>query len=83
MMKWLKCEKESEDDRCVIYRYTDLTKEKEMKGSFRIAKTEFCNVSTVQLPAYCQDRVDEMKLAGKLIIEYKETGEWPASAMVH
>ncbi len=83
MMKWLKCEKESEDDRCVIYRYTDLAEEKEMNGSFRIAKTEFCNVSTIRLPAYCRDRVDEMKLAGKLIIAYKETGLWPERTMVH
>ena len=78
-MKCLKCEKESEDQDVVIYRYTNLMASTELDGSFQIAKKEL-SVSTVKLPAYTKERSDEMRLAGKLIIEFHETGAWPEGA---
>lgn len=81
-MKWLKCEKESEDQEVVVYRYTDLRISKEMAGSFCIAKAKL-SVSTVKLPPYTKERIDEMKLAGKLIIEFQQTGVWPDGTMLH
>ena len=78
-MKCLKCEKESEDQDVVIYRYTNLMASAELDGSFQIAKKEL-SVSTVKLPAYTKERIDEMRLAGKLIIEFHETGAWPEGA---
>lgn len=77
-MKCLKCEKESEDQDVVIYRYTNLMVSTELDGSFQIAKKEL-SVSTVKLPSYTKERIDEMRLAGKLIIEFHETGIWPES----
>ncbi len=78
-MKCLRCEKESEDQDVVIYRYTNLMASTELDGSFQIAKKEL-SVSTVKLPAYTKERIDEMRLAGKLIIEFHETGVWPEGA---
>ena len=78
-MKCLRCEKESEDQDVVIYRYTNLMASTELDGSFQIAKKEL-SVSTVKLPAYTKERIDEMRLAGKLIIEFHETGAWPEGA---
>ena len=82
-MKWLRCEKQSEDDRYVTYRYTDLEQPNAKEGSFRIDKQEMFSVSTVELPSYTKERIDEMKLAGKTIIEFQETGAWPVSAEIH
>lgn len=75
-MKQLRCEKESEDKDVVIYRYTDLLRTRELEGSFRIAKKDL-SVSTVKLPSYTKERIDEMRLAGKLIIASLEDGAWP------
>ena len=80
MMKWLRYEKQSEDERYVFYRYTDLERQGATEGSFRIDTQEMFSVSTVELPSYTKERIDEMKLAGKVIIEHMETGVWPASA---
>lgn len=76
-MKQLICEKESEDQDVVIYRYTDLLRVRELEGSFQIAKKDL-SVSTVQLPSYTKERIDEMRLAGKLIVASLEDGAWPA-----
>lgn len=78
-MKCLKCEKESEDQDVVVYRYTNLMVSTKLDGSFKIGKKEL-SVSTVKLPAYTKERIDEMRLAGKLIIEFNETGNWPEGA---
>lgn len=78
-MKWLRCEKQSEDERYVIYRYTDLERKGAAEGSFRIDKQEMFSVSTIELPSYTKERIDEMKLAGKVIVTHQETGVWPAS----
>ncbi len=80
-MKCLKCSKESEDQEFVIYRYSDLMVSAKLDGSFKIAKKEL-SVSTVELPAYTKERIDEMRLAGKIIIEFHETGAWPESAVL-
>lgn len=82
-MKWLRCEKQSEDERYVYYRYTDLERKGVTEGSFCIDTQKMCSVSTVKLPSYTKERIDEMKLAGKVIIEHMETGVWPASAELH
>lgn len=74
-MKQLICEKESEDQDVVIYRYTDLLRVRELEGSFQIAKKDL-SVSTVQLPSYTKERIDEMRLAGKLIVASLEDGTW-------
>lgn len=79
IMKCLKCEKESEDQEVVVYRYTDLMVSAQLDGSFKIGKKEL-SVSTVKLPAYTKERIDEMRLAGKIIIEFHETGVWPKGA---
>lgn len=76
-MKQLICEKESEDQDVVIYRYTDLLRVRELEGSFQIAKKDL-SVSTVQLPSYTKERIDEMRLAGKLIVASLEDGTWPS-----
>lgn len=76
-MKQLICEKESEDQDVVIYRYTDLLRVRELEGSFQIAKKDL-SVSTVQLPSYTKERIDEMRLAGKLIVASLENGTWPS-----
>lgn len=76
-MKQLICEKESEDQDVVIYRYTDLLRVRELEGSFQIAKKDL-SVSTVQLPSYTKERIDEMRLAGKLIVASLEDGAWPS-----
>lgn len=75
-MKQLICKKESEDKDVVIYRYTDLLRATGLEGSFRIAKKDL-SVSTVKLPSYTKERIDEMRLAGKLIIASLEDGTWP------
>lgn len=75
-MKQLVCKKESEDKDAVIYRYTDLLRAAGLEGSFRIAKKDL-SVSTVKLPPYTKERIDEMRLAGKLIIASLEEGTWP------
>ena len=75
-MKQLVCKKESEDNEAVIYLYTDLLRSPGYDGSFRIAKKDL-SVSTVKLPPYTKERIDEMRLAGKLIIASLEEGIWP------
>lgn len=82
-MKWLRCEKQSEDDRYVCYHYTDLEQTGAKEGSFRIDKQGMFSVSTVELPSYTKERIDEMKLAGKVIVAFHEEGIWPDSAEIH
>ncbi|MCI9197528.1 MAG: hypothetical protein HFH56_07075 [Lachnospiraceae bacterium] len=74
-MKRLVCKKESEDKDIVVYRYTDLLRAEKLEGSFQIAKTDR-SVSTVKLPSYTKERIDEMQLAGKLIIASLDGGTW-------
>ncbi len=75
-MKKLVCKKESENEDVVVYLYTDLLRTAGLEGSFQIAKKDM-SVSTVKLPSYTKERIDEMRLAGKLIIAALEDGSWP------
>lgn len=74
-MKRLVCKKESEDKDIVVYRYADLLRTAKLEGSFQIAKADR-SVSTVKLPSYTKERIDEMQLAGKLIIASLDGDTW-------
>ena len=69
--------KESEDEKFVIYKYGHFASREKLTGSFRITNDEKTEVSTVKLEKGYETRVNEMRIAGKLIVEHLITGVWP------
>jgi hypothetical protein len=76
----MKAEKVSENEKEVIYRYGHLTSKKSMSGQFKITKGDFPFVSTVVLEDGYTTRVNEMRIAGQIIVEQAQTGAWPNQA---
>ncbi len=73
----MQAEKVSENDTEIIYRYGHLTSKKSMSGQFKITKGDFPFVSTVVLEDGYTTRVNEMRIAGQIIVEQAQTGKWP------
>ena len=73
----MQAEKVSENDTEIIYRYGHLTSKKSMSGQFKITKGDFPFVSTVVLEDGYTTRVNEMRIAGQIIVEQVQTGKWP------
>ncbi|KIR02152.1 hypothetical protein P261_00966 [Lachnospiraceae bacterium TWA4] len=75
-------EKVSESETELIYRYGHLASAKSMTGQFKITKGDFPFVSTVVLEDGYTTRVNEMRIAGQVIVEYTTTGVWPNQSRI-
>lgn len=73
----MEAQKVSEDEKFVVYRYGHLNNKKKMTGELRITNNELPSVSTVKLEHGYSTRANEMRIGGKIILEYMITGQWP------
>ncbi|MGN0293071.1 MAG: hypothetical protein ACI4D3_03590 [Lachnospiraceae bacterium] len=73
----MEAKKVSEDEKFVVYQYGHLMSRNKMTGKLKISNGELPSVSTVQLEEGYSTRVNEMRIGGKIILEYMMNGQWP------
>jgi hypothetical protein len=67
----------SEDEKSLIYRYGHFLSPQSMTGQFRISNTKEPSISTVKLEDGYHTRANEIRIAGRVILEHALTGRWP------
>lgn len=73
----MEAKKVSEDEKFVVYQYGHLNSRKKMTGELKISNGELPSVSTVKLEEGYSTRVNEMRIGGKIILDYMTSGQWP------
>jgi len=73
----MEAKKTGEDDKFVYYSYGHVAAVKKMTGKLKITNCDLPSVTTVQLEDGFKTRANEMRIAGKIILDHLLTGEWP------
>lgn len=73
----MEAKKVSEDEKFVVYQYGHLNSRKKMTGELKISNGELPSVSTVKLEEGYSTRANEMRIGGRIILDYMMSGEWP------
>lgn len=76
----MEAKKVSEDEKFVVYHYGHLNSKKKMTGQLKISNTELPSISTVKLEDGYSTRANEMRIGGKIVLDYMSTGKWPETA---